>query len=74
MPPLKKRILFAIIMALFTVAIMVTVMLGVNMGFGSELFWRSWLRSYAIAYLTIVPVILLLGPQVQRLVDWIMRP
>lgn len=74
MPPLKKRILFAIIMALFTVAIMVTVMLGVNMGFGSELFWRNWLRSYAIAYLTIVPVILLLGPQVQRLVDWIMRP
>lgn len=71
---MKKRILFAFIMALFTVAIMVTVMLGVNMGFGSELFWRSWLRSYVIAYVTIVPVILLLGPQVQRLVDRIMKP
>ena len=65
---LANRILFAIIMALFTTSLVTGVVLVVNLGFQPG-FFRIWGLSFLLAYIIVVPFILIVGPLVQRLVD-----
>ena len=65
--PMKQKVAFALIMGLVTSMIVSFTLVSVNVGY-NERFLPVWLRSWAVAYSLVVPAILLLGPQVMKLV------
>jgi len=69
---MKNKILFALLMGIVTTGIISFTLIFVNIGFG-ELFLHIWLRSWSMAYLVVIPAILIIGPQIQRLVDNILK-
>lgn len=54
-------------MGLVTSMIVSFTLVSVNVGY-NEKFLPVWFRSWAIAYSLVVPAILFLGPQVQKIV------
>ena len=65
---LKRKIAFALSMGIVTTGIISFVLLSLNLGF-SEGFALTWLRSWGIAYVIVIPAILLIGPALQAQVD-----
>jgi hypothetical protein len=65
---MKNKIAFAVMMGIVTTGIISFVLIAFNVGFGST-FLRVWLRSWGMAYLVVIPAILIIGPQVQKLAD-----
>lgn len=65
---MKTKIAFALIMGIVTTGIISFTLISINIGFG-EHFLKIWLKSWGMAYLVVVPAILIIGPQVQKLVD-----
>jgi hypothetical protein len=65
---MKNKIAFALIMGVITTGIISFTLIAVNLGF-TEVFMKIWLRSWAMAYIVVIPAILIIGPQVQKLVD-----
>ncbi|MES2691359.1 MAG: DUF2798 domain-containing protein [Bacteroidota bacterium] len=65
---MKKKIAFALLMGIITTGIISFTLISVNIGFGAT-FFRIWLRSWAIAYLVAIPAILIIAPQIEKLVD-----
>ena len=67
----KRKIAFALLMGIVTTGIISFVLIAINLGFASG-FATAWLRSWGIAYLVVIPAILLVGPRLQARVDrWI---
>lgn len=69
---MKHKIAFAMIMGIITTGIISCTLISVNIGF-TERFWSIWLKSWGMAYLVAIPAILLIGPQVQKLVDYLFK-
>jgi hypothetical protein len=68
---LKRNLAFALLMGVVTTGIISFVLIALNVGF-SETFALIWLRSWAIAYVVVVPAILLIGPALQAQIDrWV---
>ena len=67
-PPMKNKIAFALIMGVITTGIISFTLISVNIGF-SDRFFKIWLRSWGMAYLVVIPAILIIGPLVQKFVD-----
>lgn len=65
---LKRKIAFALVMGIITTGVISFTILSLNLGISSR-FWPTWLRSWGIAYLVVVPIILLVGPGLQRQVE-----
>jgi hypothetical protein len=65
---MKTKIAFALIMGIVTTGIISFTLISINIGFG-EHFLKIWLKSWGMAYLVVVPAILIIGPQIQKLVD-----
>ena len=65
---MKQKIAFAMIMGVITTGIISFTLITINVGLG-ERFLAIWLRSWATAYLVAIPAILIIAPQVQKLVD-----
>jgi hypothetical protein len=65
---MKHRIAFAMIMGIITTGIISFTLISINIGFVSN-FLVIWLKSWSMAYVTVIPVILLVGPIVQKLVN-----
>lgn len=65
---MKTKIAFALLMGIITTCIISFTLVSVNIGYG-PLFMKIWLRSWALAYLVAIPAILIIGPQVQKIVD-----
>ena len=65
---MKQKIAFALIMGSITTAIISSTLIYISVGF-SEKFLRIWLKSWGIAYLVVIPTILIIGPIIQKLVD-----
>src|SRR5260221_24107 len=65
---LKRRITFALSMGVVTTGIISFTIIALNLGF-SDKFLRLWLRSWGTAYAIVIPVILLISPRVQGLID-----
>jgi hypothetical protein len=59
-------------MGIVTTCIISFTLISINVGFVPG-FLRIWLRSWGIAYLVVIPAILIIGPQVQKLVDRILK-
>ncbi|MGG7578556.1 DUF2798 domain-containing protein [Rhizobium sp. YTUHZ045] len=68
----KRKIAFALSMGIVTTGLISFTLLALNLGF-SEGFVLTWLRSWGIAYLIVIPAILLIGPHLQAQVDRIVR-
>ena len=64
----KRKIAFALMMGVVTTGIISFVLIALNVGF-SETFAVAWLRSWGIAYMIVVPAILLVGPALQAQID-----
>lgn len=65
---MKQKLAFALIMGIVTTCIISFTLVSVNVGY-TEQFTFIWFRSWALAYLVVIPAILVIGPRVQRIVD-----
>jgi hypothetical protein len=65
---MKNKIAFALIMGIITTGIISFTLISVNIGY-TDKFLKIWLRSWGMAYLVVIPAILIIGPRVQNLVD-----
>jgi hypothetical protein len=68
----KRRLLFGSIMAFAMSLFMSFVMVAINVGF-NDLFFLRWMKSWAIGFIAALPAVLLLAPQVNRLVNEILK-
>jgi hypothetical protein len=64
----QRKLAFAFLMGIVTTGIISFVLIAINVGF-SETFALTWLRSWGIAYVVVVPAILLIGPALQAQID-----
>jgi hypothetical protein len=64
---MKRRIAFALVMGIVTTGIISFTLL-INLGFVPG-FAATWLRSWAIAYVIVIPAILVIGPALQARID-----
>ncbi len=69
---MKRKIAFALAMGIVTTGIISFVLLALNLGF-SKGFALTWLRSWGIGYVIVIPAILLVGPRLQAQVDRLIR-
>jgi hypothetical protein len=69
---MKNKIAFALLMGIITTGIISFTLISVNVGF-NEKFLHIWLRSWGIAYLVVIPAILIIGPVIQKLVDKLLK-
>jgi len=65
---MKQRIVFAMIMGVITTGIISFTLVSINVGFVDE-FVKIWLKSWVMAYMVVIPCILIIAPRVQLLVD-----
>ena len=68
----KRKIGFALTMALFTTGLISFTVITVNLGF-VDIFLQIWIKSWLIAYVIAVPSILILGPQIEKLVHHLIK-
>jgi len=66
----KEKLAFAFLMGIVTTGLVSLTVILVNLGF-TEAFWRIWLKSWSVAYLVIVPLILIVSPLIQRFVGYL---
>ena len=69
---MKRRIAFAMLMGIITTGIISFTLISINVGFGPN-FAGIWLRSWGMAYVVVIPAILILGPIVQNFVNRIFK-
>lgn len=65
---MKKKIAFALIMGLITTGIISFSLITINIGF-SDNFLNIWTKSWALAYIIVIPTILIIGPRIQKIID-----
>jgi len=68
---LHRKILFALLMGCVTTGIISFTLISINIGY-TERFLSIWLKSWSIAYMVVIPAILIIGAQVQKVVDRIL--
>lgn len=68
----KRKITFAFLMGSVTTGLVSLTVILINFGL-THSFWRIWLRSWATAFLVVVPVILIVSPLIARLVDFLFK-
>lgn len=69
---MKQRIAGAVIMGFITTGIISFTLISINVGY-MEKFFEKWLKSWAMAYIIIIPVIFFIGPKVQQFVAYLFR-
>ncbi|HZI25580.1 MAG TPA: DUF2798 domain-containing protein [Chryseolinea sp.] len=69
---LKQRLVFALLMGVMTTGIISFTLVSINVGF-IEAFLEIWTRSWATAYVVVIPAILFIGPRVQAIVNRIIK-
>jgi hypothetical protein len=69
---MKNKVVFALLMGIVTTGIISFTLISVNIGY-NEKFLKIWLRSWGIAYLVVIPAILIIGPIIQNLVDKLLK-
>jgi hypothetical protein len=69
---MKNKIVFALLMGIITTGIISFTLISVNIGY-TDKFMTIWLKSWGMAYLVVIPAILILGPQIQKLVDRLLK-
>lgn len=65
---MKNKIAFALSMGVITTGIISFSLIAINLGF-TENFLNVWLKSWGMAYVLVIPAILIIGPRVQKIID-----
>ena len=65
---MKQKIIFALLMGIITTSIISFTLIAINIGF-TEKFLFVWLKSWALAYLVVIPAILFIAPKLQAFVN-----
>ena len=68
----KRKIVFAFLTGIVTTGMVSFTVVLKNLGL-TESFWRIWLKSWSLAFLIVVPVILIVSPVIGRFVDFLFR-
>ena len=69
---LKPRIVHALLMGIVPTGVVSFTVMVLNFGF-SEYFLTTWLRSWSIAYLIMVPIIFIIAPFIDRFVAFLFK-
>lgn len=64
---MKNRIAFALLMGVISTGVISFALIYLNLGLGG-LFLKVWMRSWGMAYLIVIPVILVVAPKLQELI------
>ena len=64
----KKKVVFALIMGAITTGLISFSLIAINVGFNVS-FLKVWLKSWVLAYIFVIPAILYIAPNVEKLVD-----
>ncbi|GAB3218907.1 DUF2798 domain-containing protein [Algoriphagus aestuariicola] len=64
---MKQKIAFALLMGIVTTGIISFVLVSLNLGWPLS-YIDAWLQSWAVAYIIVIPAILLISPVVEKLV------
>ena len=67
---MKQKITFALIMGIVTTGIISFTLITVNLGW-AHLHLAIWLKSWLIAYLIVIPAILIISPFVEKTVHFL---
>lgn len=59
-------------MGIVTTGIISFTLISINIGY-TDKFLKIWLRSWGIAYLVVIPAILIIGPRIQNLVNKLLK-
>lgn len=70
---MKQKIAFALLMGIVTTGIISFTLISVNLGF-TDKFTKIWLKSWAMAYVVAIPAILVIAPQIEKLVAYLFTP
>lgn len=65
---MKRKIAFALSMGVVTTGIISLVLIVLNRGLADG-FVLAWLRSWGVAYVIVIPAILLIGPRLQARIE-----
>jgi hypothetical protein len=68
---IKRKVAFAMIMGVVTTGVISFTLISLNLGF-TERFLRTWMKSWALGYVVVIPAILILSPMIQRAVEWLL--
>ena len=68
MDALPPRITFALAMGVITTGLISFSVILMNLGLRQD-FTHLWIKSWGLGYVVVIPVLLIVGPRVQRLVD-----
>lgn len=69
---MKKKIAFAMIMGVVTTGVISLTLISINIGFKPN-FFLIWLRSWFLAYVIVIPCILLIAPRIERMVEYLFK-
>jgi len=67
---MKEKIVFALIMGIVTTGIISFTLITINLGW-AHLHLAVWLKSWLVAYLIVIPAILIISPLVEKMVSFI---
>ena len=70
---MKNRIAFALLVGSITTGLATFALICLNLGFGSA-FVKVWMRSWGLAYLIVIPMILAVAPALEGLVNKAFAP
>lgn len=62
-----KKIVFAFLMGAITTGLISFALITINIGFTS-IFFKTWLKSWVLAYIFVIPAILFIAPKVEQFV------
>ncbi len=68
----RQRVAFAFSMGFITTGIISLTLIMINVGYTGQ-FWKSWLTSWAMAYVVVIPAILWIGPKIQLMVQKLIK-
>lgn len=67
---MKEKIAFALIMGIVTTGIISFTLITINLGW-AHLHLAVWLKSWLVAYLIVIPAILIISPYVEKMVSFL---
>lgn len=66
---MKKKIVFALIMGIFTTGIISFILITLNTELEGIKFLKIWTKAWISAYVIVIPCILIIGPIIEKLVN-----
>lgn len=70
---MKKKVAFAMLMGIITTGIISLSLMIVNTNYAGIQLLNVWLKSWGMAYLIVIPCILLISPLVEKIINRLIK-